>query len=123
MQACFSPEAIRWTRDCSRVNWEEFVRCQVRANEAHSEGKHQFRDRNRIVLMYVQSTLKWWSILKSAVFGTSSSLPLLVNEDGGLMCESVGKADLLSDHFDTKQFREAIDLPLTCYPSLRLTNE
>ena len=22
-----------WTRDRSRVNWEEFVRCQVRANE------------------------------------------------------------------------------------------
>ena len=20
---------LRWTRDCSRVNWEEFVRCQV----------------------------------------------------------------------------------------------
>ena len=22
---------LRWTRDHSRVNWEEFVRCQVRA--------------------------------------------------------------------------------------------
>ena len=33
------------------------------------------------------------------------------------MCESVGKADLLSDHFDTKQFREAVDLPLT-FPSV-----
>ena len=22
---------LRWTRDCSRVNWEEFVHCQVRA--------------------------------------------------------------------------------------------
>ena len=27
----------------------------------------------------------------------------LVNEGGGLVCESVGKADLLSDHFDSKQ--------------------
>ena len=24
---------LRWTRDRSRVNWEEFVCCQVRANE------------------------------------------------------------------------------------------
>ena len=31
-------------------------------------------------------------------------------------CESVGKADLLSDHFDSKQFRESVDLPLTCHP-------
>ena len=37
------------------------------------------------------------------------------------MCELVGKADLLSDHFDSKQSREAVDLPLTCHPSLSLT--
>ena len=58
------------------------------------------------------------------MFGTSSSLPPLVNEGGGLVCESVGKADLLSDHFDSKhckQSREAVDLPLTCKPSPSLT--
>ena len=32
---------LRWTRDRSRVNWEEFVRCQVRANETYSEAKRQ----------------------------------------------------------------------------------
>ena len=37
------------------------------------------------------------------------------------MCESVGKADLLSGHFDSKQSREAVDLPLTCHPSPSLT--
>ena len=37
------------------------------------------------------------------------------------MCESVGKADLLSDHFDSKQSREAVDLPLTCQSSPSLT--
>ena len=53
--------------------------------------------------MNVQSPHKWWSTLKSAVFGSSSSLHHLVSEGGGLVCESVGKADLLSDHFDSKQ--------------------
>ena len=86
---------LQWTRDHPRVNWEEFVRCQVRANETYSEAKHQFSDRNRAVLMNVQSIRKWWSTLKYAVFGTSSSLPLLDNEGGGPVCESVGKADLL----------------------------
>ena len=33
------------------------------------------------------------------------------------MCKSVGKADLLSDHFESKQSREAADLPLTCHMS------
>ena len=86
---------LRWTRDRSRVNWEEFARYQVRANETYSEAKRQFSDRNRDVLMNIQSPHKWWSTLTSAVFGSSSSLPPLVSEGGGLVCESVGKADLL----------------------------
>ena len=72
--------------------------------------------------MNAQSPHKWWSTLKSAVFGFSSSLLLLVGGGGGLVCESVGKADLLSDHFDGKQSRESVDLPLTCHPSPCLTS-
>ena len=45
----------------------------------------------------------------------------LVSECGGLVCELIGRADLLSDHFDGKQSREAVDLPLTCHPSPSLT--
>ena len=71
--------------------------------------------------MIVQSPHKWWSTLKSTVFGSSSSLPPLISVGGGLVCESVGKADLLSYHFDSKQSREAVDLPLTCHPSPSLT--
>ena len=48
-------------------------------------------------------------------------MPPLVSEGDGLVCESVGKADLLSVHFDSKQSREAIDPPLTCHPSSSLT--
>ena len=60
----------------------------MRANETYSETKHQFSDRKRDVLMNIQSPHKWWSTLRSAVFGSSSSLPLFVSEGGGLMCES-----------------------------------
>ena len=59
--------------------------------------------------------------LKSAVFGTSSSLSPIVNWGGGLMCESVGKADLLSDHFNSKQSMDDVDLMLTCHPFPSLT--
>ena len=89
----------------------------MRANETYSDAKRQFSDRNRVDLMNVLSPHKWWSTLKSAVFCTSSSLPPLVNEGVGLVCVSVGKADLLSDHFDSKQSREAVDLQLTCHLS------
>ena len=71
--------------------------------------------------MNVHSPHKWWSILKSAVFCSSSLWPPLVSDCGELVCELVGKADLLSDHFDSKQSREAVDLPLTCHSSPSLT--
>ena len=48
-------------------------------------------------------------------------MPPLVSEGGGLVCELVGKADLLSDHFHSKQSREAVDLPHTSHPSPSLT--
>ena len=86
---------LRWTRDRSRVNWEESVRCQVRANETYSDPKHQFSDRNRDVVMNVQTTHKRWYTLTSVVFGSSSLLPPLVGGGGELVCESVGKADRL----------------------------
>ena len=44
---------------------------------------------------------------------SSLSLPPLVSEGGGLVCELVGKADLLSYYFDSKQSREVVDLSLT----------
>ena len=48
----------------------------MRANET----KCQFSARNRDILMNAQSPDKWWSTLKSAVLGLSSSLHLLLVE-------------------------------------------
>ena len=73
--------------------------------------------------MNAQCHPKWWSTLKSTMFGSSSdlSLPPLTREGGGLVCESVGKADMLSAHFHGKQSRDPVDLPSTCHPSPSLT--
>ena len=46
-------------------------------------------------------------------------MPPLFGEGGGLVCESVGKADLLSDHFYSKQSSESVatHLPsISCHP-------
>ena len=88
-------------------------RCQVRDNETYSVAKGQISVRNRDVLMNTKSPDTWLSTLKSAVYGSSSSLSPLVSEGGGQVCESVGKAGLLSDHFDSMQSRETVDLPHT----------
>ena len=93
----------------------------MRANEIYSQAMHQFGVRNWDVLMNAQSRHKSWSTLNSAVFGSSLSLPPLDGGGGGLVCELVGKAGLLSDHFDGKPSRKSVDLLLTCHPSPRLT--
>ena len=73
--------------------------------------------------MNAQCPHKWWSTLKSAMFGSGSdsSLPPLIGAGGGLVCKSVGKADMLSAHFAGKQSRDPVDLPSTCHPSSSLT--
>ena len=73
----------------------------------------QFSVRSRDVLLSAQCPRKWWSTLKSAVFGSSSNSPLppLIWAGGGLVCESVGKADMLPAHFDGKQSTYPVDLP------------
>ena len=112
---------LRWTRDRFRVNYEEFVSCQVVANETNSGVKRQFSVRNRDVPMNAQSLHKWWSTRKSTVFGSSLSLLPLVCWGGGLVWKSVGKVGRLSYHFDSKQSRESVDPRLTCHPSPSLT--
>ena len=71
--------------------------------------------------MYAQSPHYWWSTLKSVVFSSCSSLPPLVGGGGGLVCESVGKANLLSDNIYIKHSMESVDLPFTFCSSPCLT--
>ena len=71
----------------SRDNWEEFVQCQVRANETNSEVNCiSLVSETGDFLMIGPSPHKWWSTLKSAVFSLSLSLQTLVGGGGGLVC-------------------------------------
>ena len=63
---------LRWTRDRSRVNWDEFVHYQRRANAVYTEAISQFSVRSWDVLLNAQCPHKWWSTLKSAVAGSGS---------------------------------------------------
>ena len=80
--------------DC-RLALDQFVHYHRRANAVYAEAMRQFSVRSRDVLMNAQCPHKWWSNLKSAVFGSGSdsSLPPLIGAGGILVCESVGKAD------------------------------
>ena len=115
---------LRWTRDRSRDNWDEFVHYQRRANAVYAEAMCQFSVRSWDVLMNAQCHISGGrpisgSPISGGLFGSSSnsSLPPLIGASAGLVCESVKKADLLSAHLDGKQSRDPVDLPSTCHPS------
>ena len=82
-----------------------------------------FSVRSKDVLINAQCPHKWWSTLKTAVFGSSldTSLPPLIGVGCGQVSKSVGKADMLLAHFDVKQSRDTVDPPSTCHPSPSLT--
>ena len=50
---------LRWTRDRFRVNWDEFVYYQRRANAVYAEAMRQFSVRRWDVLMNAQCPHKW----------------------------------------------------------------
>ena len=52
---------LRCTRDCSRVNWNVYVLCKVRANEIYAEAGRQFSARRRDALRNAQCPHRWWS--------------------------------------------------------------
>ena len=45
---------LRWTRDRSRVNWDEFVHYQRWANAVYAEAMRQFSVRSQDVLINAQ---------------------------------------------------------------------
>ena len=74
------------------------------------------------VLIIVESPNKWWFSLKSAVYGTSSSLPPLVSEGGRLVSESLVRLICCQIILTASSpCREAVDLPPTCHQSPCLT--
>ena len=56
------------------------------------------------------------SLLSSGV----RHLHAIIGGVGGPVLESFCKDELMSDPFDSKQFRESVDLPFTCHQSLSL---
>jgi hypothetical protein len=111
----------RWTRDRSQANWSDFSECQRSANGVYGVAEGQYNAKCKDVLLNATNSHKWWSTLKSAVFGSESSIPPLIREGGGLVCESQSKAVLLADHFDGKQSRDSLNLPPSCHPCPVLT--
>ena len=68
----------------------------MRAERAYNDGVKE-------VLLSSSDDHKWWSTLKSLLFGVDSSMPPLLNADGSAIYCPKAKAERLAYIFDSKQ--------------------
>ena len=113
---------FRWSRGRCEENWRAFRDAQAHASLVYRQAERNYNNHARDILRNADNPHKWWSTLKSSVFGADSSLPPLIGTGGGLVSDSEAKANLLIDHFDGKQLRDPISLPLGCHQSPKLTS-
>ena len=109
-----------WKRNRTRGNYDIYKQMKRAAEQVYDRAKARSHEKQRNALGQSLSPHKWWSQLKSAVFGPDSNIPPLIDESGTLICDSKSKADALSRHFDGKQCRDKISIPLSCHPEPKL---
>jgi len=116
-------EAYRnWRRGMLHRDYLVFVELRRRAKEVYAVAEQEYRARARETLQMTTNSHKWWSTLKSSVFGARSSIPPLIGDGGSLVTDSVEKADLFLRHFDEKQSRDKVTVPLSCFPRAKLSS-
>ena len=64
---------------------------------------------------------RWWSTLKSALFGINMTLPPTLKPDGSLTHDPKEKATLFANVFDRKQNNDKLTMPHTFVPEAKLT--
>ena len=88
-----------------------------RTQLVYEDVKRAFTDRNKSLLTKRSNPWKWWSTVKTAVFGTNSCLRPLIDRGGKLVWSANKNASLLSAHFDAKQRKDSFQQPDSCDPS------
>ena len=86
------------------------------ANACYGAARVRFSQRCRDKLQSASSAHAWWVTLKESVFGVDSSIPPLRAVGDALVLDPALKAELLTEHFDGKQSRDSVALPLSCHP-------
>ena len=106
----------RWCRNRSVENWDLFCQARGTASRLYAAAKTRYSADCRRNLDDCSSANAWWRTLKGHVFGAESDISPLCSPGGALVSDPAGKAELLSNGFDSKQSRDIVELPQTCHP-------
>ena len=76
--------------------WDEYVRCRRRAQAIYNVACTEYNNSLCDSLTSAQHSHKWWSSLKTFLFGVNTSLPPMRTEDGSVPCSPSEMAEVFS---------------------------
>ena len=107
--------------DFAPFSGNSYVQLRSAAQEVYAFAEREFNHGIKETLLGATQPHKWWSTLKSALFGVDDGMPPLLKPDGSLTHCPKEKATLLANVFDGKQSDEVLTLPQSCHPEAKLT--
>ena len=111
-----------WSNNRSDLCWENFTRLRADAQSIYDTAEREYNNSLKETLSSTDQPHKFWSTLKSALFGVDSSMPPLLKADGSVAHCPKEKANLLAEMFERKQSNEHVDLPPICFPEVNLSS-
>ena len=108
-------------RNRSDITWNNYVNLRNAAQETYAAAEKEYNDGVRDTLIGTTNSHKWWSILKTALFGIDVAVPPLLRPNGYLIHCPKEKAALFADVFDSKQSNDSLTMPQSCFPEAELT--
>ena len=110
-----------WKRNRSDLTWNNYVRLRSAAQEVYGLAEREYNRGIKETLENASQSHKWWSTLKSALFGIDDGIPPLLKPDGSLVHCPKEKTTLFANVFDAKQSSEELNIPQTCHQEPKLT--
>ena len=110
-----------WRRNCSDITRNNHANLSNAAQETYAAVGKEYSDSVRDTLTGTTNSHKWWSTLKTALFGVDVAVPPLLRRNGSLTHCPKEKAVLCVDVFDGKQSNDSLTMPRLCFPEAELT--
>ena len=109
-----------WRRNRSDITWNNYVNLRNAAQETYAAAEKEYNGGVRDILIGTTNSHKWWSTLKTALFGVDVAVPPMLRPDGSLAHCPKEMAALFADVFD-KQSNDNLTKPQSCFPEAELT--
>ena len=110
-----------WKRNCSGITRNNYVNLRNVAQKTYAAAEKEYNDSVRDTLVGTTNSHKWWSTLKTALFGVDVAVPPLLRPNGSLTHCPKEKAALFANVFDGKQSNDSLSVPQSCFPEAELT--